>query len=118
MFDVESEAICVATQEQIGVAPGVEFARTAQGLAGAEVSGGFAGVVDQQDGAAVGALESSQVIQQRRDLAGDVLVDAMQSDKGVEDDQDRGAVGDGEFKSGPVLVAVEAKRGGGDDLDG
>ena len=46
-----------AAQVEIGVAPAVEFAGTAQGLAGAAGLGVFAGVVNQQDGQLELALE-------------------------------------------------------------
>jgi hypothetical protein len=46
-----------ATQVEIGVAPAVEFAGTALGLAGAAGLGFFAGVVNQQDGQLELALE-------------------------------------------------------------
>ena len=60
---------------------GVQLRGAAQGLAGAGVAA-LARVVDERDGADVGALELAQVGEQRGDLG--VLVDPMQPDEFVE----------------------------------
>src|SRR3972149_1955609 len=49
-----------------------------------------AGVVDDGDGEVVGALQLAQVAEERGDIAGLVLVDAMEADEGVEQEQARG----------------------------
>jgi hypothetical protein len=41
--------------------------------------------VHERDRDVKAPLELAQVCEERRDLAGEVLVDAMQADKGVED---------------------------------
>ena len=58
MFDGQGEAVIgIAAQVEVGVAPGVELGGAAQGLAGAHVAGAFAGVVDEDNGGAVAALQ-------------------------------------------------------------
>ena len=69
-----------AAQVEVGVAPAVEFAGTALGLAGAAGLGFFAGVVNQQDGQLELALEFPQIREQRRDLGGVVFIDPVQAD--------------------------------------
>ncbi len=49
----------------------------AQRLAGAHVPGGFSGVMHDEHGEAVLALQGAQVREERRDLARGVLIDAM-----------------------------------------
>jgi len=44
-------------------------------------------VVDEHDGDVEAALQVAQVREQRRDLAGEVLVDAVQPDKRIEDEE-------------------------------
>ena len=55
----------------------------------------LARVVDDDDGELVAALQLAQVGEQRRDLAGDVLVDAVQADEGIEDEEPGPQRGDG-----------------------
>jgi hypothetical protein len=86
VLDRESELIAVAAEIEVGVAPGMEFGGSARGLAGADVAGALLGVVDDDDGDAVAALQLAQIGEQRRDLAAGVLVDAMQAYEGIEQD--------------------------------
>src|SRR6202453_366930 len=95
----------------------MELGGTAQGLAGADVSGALAGVMDQDDGEAVSPLQLAQVSEQRGDFAADVLVDAMQADEGIEDEQPRLEPVDSFLEAGAIGVEVETQAGGGDDLD-
>ena len=48
MFGGEGQSIALAAHVEIGVAPAVQFAGTAQGLAGTAGVGVFPGVVDQE----------------------------------------------------------------------
>ena len=57
MLDGQSELVALTAQVEVGVAPAVEFAGTAQSLARAAGVGVFAGVVDQEDGEVELALE-------------------------------------------------------------
>jgi hypothetical protein len=88
VLDRQQQAFAVAAQVQVAVAPCVQLRRAAQGLAGAGVAA-LAGVVDERDGAAEAALQLAQVGEQRGDLGGGVLVDAVQPHEGVEDDEAR-----------------------------
>ena len=76
-----------AAQVEIGVAPAMEFAGAAQGLAGTAGVGVLAGVMNQEDGQLELALEFAQVGEQRGDLGGVVLIDPVQADQGIEDQQ-------------------------------
>jgi hypothetical protein len=69
MLDGEGEVIAVAAQIEVGIAPGVELGRATQGLSGAGVAGGFPGMMDNQHGNAMAALELAQIGEQRGDLA-------------------------------------------------
>ena len=117
MFDGQGEAVAgIAAQVEVGVAPGVEFGRTAQGLAGAHVAGALAGMVDEDDGEAVAALQLAQVSEQRGDFAADIFVDAMQPDEGIEDEEPRFQAGDGFCQAAAIGLEIEAETGGGDHL--
>src|SRR6185295_12783434 len=107
----------VATQVEVRVAPRVEFARAAQRLASAHLRAALARMMDEHDGNAVSALELAQVREQRGDLAGVVLVDAVQAHERIEDQEPRAQFGDGLGERVAVALDVEPHRGRGDDLD-
>ena len=57
MLDGQDDAIvAVAAEIEVGIAPGVEFGRSAQGLTGADSAGALSGMVDDSDGDGVAAL--------------------------------------------------------------
>ncbi len=57
MFDGQDDAIVTVTAEiEVGIAPGMELRRSAQGLPGAEGAGALFGVVDKHDGDGVATL--------------------------------------------------------------
>ena len=58
--------IAVAAEVEVGIAPGMELGGTSQGLAGADVAGTLLGVVDDDDGDGVAALQLAQIGEQRR----------------------------------------------------
>ena len=91
MLDGKRElvAVAVAAQVEVAVAPGVELGGAAQGLAGADATGALPGVMDDEHGDAMPALQVAQIGEQRRDLAAVVFVDAMQPDERIEDEQPR-----------------------------
>src|SRR5580692_2283376 len=89
----------------------------AQGLAGADVAGALTGVVDEDDGKSVAALQVAQICQQGSDVAADVLVDAVQPDEGIEDEQAWLERGNGLFQAFAVGLDIETQAGRGDDLD-
>ena len=90
MFGGQGQLGASAAQVEIGVAPAVEFAGTAQGLARTAAVGVLAGVMHQQDGQLELPLEFAQVGEQRGDLGGVVFIDPVQADQA-----DRGSAGRG-----------------------
>lgn len=117
MLDGESEIIAVTAEIEVAVAPGMELGRAAQSLAVAEAAGALLGVVDDNDGELMLALEVAQKGEQGSDLGGRVFIAAMQADEGVEDEQARPESGDGVFEAEAVGGQIEAHGGGGDDLE-
>src|SRR6266481_4801498 len=79
VLDRQGEVLSVATQVKIGVAPGVELGRAAQGLAGTDAASALLGVVDDHHSDVVAALQLAQIGEQRGALAAGVLIDAMQA---------------------------------------
>src|ERR1700674_2550135 len=67
----------------------MELGGAAQGLAGADAAGALLGVVDDDHGDAVAALQFAQKGEQWRHLAAGVLINAMQAHEGIEDEQAR-----------------------------
>jgi hypothetical protein len=74
-------------------------------------------MVDDGDGDGVTPLQFSQEGEQRRDIAADILIDAMQADERIEDEQPWLQPGDGLLETGAVGLEIEAQTGGGDHLD-
>src|SRR5258706_252909 len=68
MLDSEGELVIVATEVDGGVGPRVEFARSAQGLAGTDATRALAGVMHDEDG----DREAAQAGRDRGDGDGDV----------------------------------------------
>ena len=96
MFDGQDDAIiAVAAQIEVGVAPGVELGRAAQGLSGTDGAGTLFGVVDEDDGDGMATLQFAQVGEQRCDLAAGILIDSMEAHERIEDEQARLQPGDG-----------------------
>ena len=116
MLDRQREIIAVATQIEIAVAPGVELGGTAQGLTGPD-GAALLGMVDDEHGRAMPALQLTQGGEQRRHLAAGILVDAVQSHERVEDQQARLQSGDGVGEVAAVGVEVEAQDRRRDHLD-
>src|SRR5208282_3427445 len=57
MLDGQHNAIVtVAAKVEVGITPGVEFRRSAQGLAGADGASSLSGMVDDRDGDGMAAL--------------------------------------------------------------
>ena len=66
MLDGQDDAVvAVAAEIEVGVAPGVELRRSAQGLTGADGAGTLPGMVDERDGDGVAALQFAQEGEQR-----------------------------------------------------
>ena len=86
-------------------------------MAGADVASALLGVVDDDDGDGVAALQLSQIGEQRRHLTAGVLIDAMQTHEGIEHEQARLQVGDGVVEASAVGREIQSHGGCGDDLD-
>ena len=70
-----------------------------------------------RDGDGVATLQFAQEGEQRRDIAADILVDAMQAHERIEDEQPRLQPGDGLIETCAVGLEIEAQAGRGDHLD-
>jgi len=80
MLGGDDEARVLAADVQSAVGPGVEVTRAAQSLA--QAAAGLAGVMHDDDGDVVSALQLAQEGEQGGDLGGAVLVDAVQAYEG------------------------------------
>jgi hypothetical protein len=74
-------------------------------------------MVDEDDGGLMVALQTTQVVEQRGHLGGDVFVDAMEADEWIEDEEGWTQDPDGVIEALAISVEVEAQRGCGDDLE-
>ena len=74
MLGGQSQLGAFTAHIEIGVAPAVQFAGTAQGLAWPTGVGVFAGMMNQQDGQLELPLEFAQIREQPGDLAGVVFI--------------------------------------------
>jgi hypothetical protein len=118
MLDGQHDAVvAVAAEVEVGIAPGVEFGRSAQGLTGADGTGALSGVVDDGPGDGVTPLQFAQEGEQRGNLPADILVNAMQTDEGIEHEQARLQPGDSLLEACAVSIQIEAQAGRGDHLD-
>ena len=118
MLDGQDDAIVtVAAEIEVRVAPGVEFRRSAQGLTGADGASALPGMMDDRDGDGMTTLQVTQEGEQRRDLAADILIDAVQTHERIEDEQPRLQPGDGLIETCAVGLEIEAQAGRGDHLD-
>ena len=117
MFDGQNDAIVtVASEIEVGITPGVELRRSAQGLTGADGACTLFGMMDERHGDGVAALQFAQEGKQRGDVATDILIDAMQAHERIEDEQPRLQPGDGLFEPRAVSLEIEAQTGRGDHL--
>src|SRR5215471_9390237 len=117
MLDCEGEIIAIAAQIEVAISPGMELGGPAQRLTGARASSTLFGMVDDEDGEAIAALQLAQVGKQRGDFAAGVLVDAVQPHEGIENEQARPQVCDGVGEAAPIAFEIKAKGRRGDDLD-
>ena len=113
----DDAVIAVAAEIEVGIAPGVELGRSAQGLAGADGSSAFSGVVDECHGCGVPTLQVAQKGKQGRHIAADILVDAVQAYERIEDQEPGLERGNGFIETRAVGLKIEAQAGCGDDLD-
>jgi len=94
VLDGEPELVALLPQVEGGVDPCVEVAAAAEVLSGVAGAAVLAGVVDDDDGEVVLALQLAQVGEQARDVAGVVLVEPVQAYEGVEQEHAGRALGD------------------------
>jgi hypothetical protein len=118
VLDGQGELVVAAASEiEVGVAPGVELGGAAQGRAGADAAGAFLGMVDDDDGEGVSSLQFAQIREQRRHVTAGVFVDAMETDKGIEDEQARLQRSDRLLEASAIGLEIEAQGWCGDHLD-
>lgn len=77
VFGGEGQFSAATAHVKVGVAPAMQFARAAQGLAGTRGVGSLAGVVHEQDGELMFSLQMAQEGEQGSHLRGVVFIDAM-----------------------------------------
>jgi|SRR6267143_1470801 len=73
---------------EIGIAPAVEFAGSAQCLTRPSGVGVLASVMNQENGQLKVALKLPEVRKQRGDLGSVVFIDPVEADQRIEDQQD------------------------------
>ena len=95
----------------------MELGGTAQRLAGADATPALPGVMDDEHGSAMPALQLAQEGQQRGDLAAGILVDAVQPHERVEDQQARLQSCDGLGEVAAVGIEIETQDRRRDHLD-
>jgi hypothetical protein len=100
-----------------GTAPGVELRGAAQRLTGADAATALLGVMDDEHGNVMPALQLAQVSEQRGDLAAGVLVDAVETYERIEDEQARRQSGDGLGEVAAVGIQIEPDGRRSDNLD-
>jgi hypothetical protein len=119
VLDRDGELVLGATHVEGAVGPGVKIAGAAEALPSLGARGAIlAGVVDDENGDVVLALHLTQKGEEGGDIAGAVFVNAMKSDERVEQEQARSNRTEGASEARAIAVEIEAKRRGGDDLEG
>ena len=86
MLARQDEITASKTQVEIRIAPGVKIGATSESKTGF-VGGVLASVVDEDDGHAESSGEFPQDREHGGDLGGVILVDALKSDVGVQDEK-------------------------------
>lgn len=111
----EDDPVGAVAMGQVGgvVGPGVEIAGASEGLA--EVgAAAFAHVVNEDDGDVVLSLELAQEAEQPRDVSAAVLVEAVKSHEGIEEEEPGLAAREGGAQTCLVGGEIEAQAGRGD----
>lgn len=95
----------------------MELGGASQGLTAAHSAAPFFGVVNEDDGHVMAALQVAQVGEQGGDFAADVFVDPVQTDEGIKNKKAGFQPSDGVVQADAVSIEIEAQAGGGDNLD-
>jgi len=85
MLDGKREALVASPEVEIGVAPRVELGASAESLTSAKMTRGLPGVVDEDDGDMESSLKLPEVTEDGGDVGGEILVDSVEPDEGVEE---------------------------------
>ena len=117
MLDGEDEPISVALQVEIRVAPRVEVSRSSERLSRCALRPVLSRVVDHDYRGVTRTLKLSEMGEDRRHLTDVVLVAAMETDEGIEEQEDRLLLLDCFSEPGLILRGVESQRRYLDGLD-
>jgi hypothetical protein len=117
VLDCEVQALAVATQIEIGIAPSVQLGGSPERLTTALMRGTLTGMMHESDGGMVVALQRAQIGEQRCNLAGEVLIDGVQAHERVEDQQRRTQLRNSGAQRLAVFGAIEPEGWHGDDVD-
>jgi len=113
MLDGQNDTVvAVAAEIEIGITPGVELRGSAQSLPGTDGACALLGMMDDRDGDGITPLQFAQEGQQRRDVAAEVFIDAVQTDERIEDEQPRLQPGDGGVETCAICLEIEAQAWG------
>ena len=118
MLGGEGQLGAASAQVEIGVAPAVEFAGATQSLTRAGGVRVLAGVMNEEHGQLELALKLAQEGEESGDLGGVVLIDAVKTDQGIQDEQAGLELLDGVGQALAIGGHVQAQGGRGDDFDG
>jgi hypothetical protein len=115
MLDGEMNLVVLSAEVEGAVEPGVDLARTSQGLSRTSVMS-LASVVNEEDGGLELSLQLSQVREKGGDFRDHVLIDAMGAHEGIEDEQARPQPIQGPAQPIPCRLEVDAQGRLGDDV--
>lgn len=119
MLDGEDERVLLSADVEVGVTPRVEVATAAESESRLRARRAvLAGVMDDEDGDVELPLKGAEIAEESGDLAGVVLVDAVESNEGIEDEEAGSATADGIAEARLIATAIETQNGDGDDVDG
>ena len=116
VLDGKRELVVSSPEIEIGIAPSVKLGATTKGLPCAKMVRGFSGVVDEDDGEVESTLQLAQVAEDSGDVGGEVLVEPVKADEGVEEKERGPEKLDGSEESFLIELGVEPKRRRGDDM--
>ena len=95
----------------------MELRRSAQRLACAQAATTLFGMMHEQNGEAIPALQFAKIGQERRDLAAGVFVDPVQTDEGIQDQHPGRKIRDSLLETSAIRGQVEPYGRRGDDVN-